>query len=436
MADLKLTRAEISKVQNLMEFFAKNTEQIARSLEKLDLDPETASGQIESGIDEFYRLYSGEVSKQDITARIQETTADMTPLQEYAYLANIVTAISHIGGKMYNDENWDKCLEDHRYILAAIDMGMIEEDNLNVKEALEEMRELVSENIDAFAVLFVDNPDLAELQNACLTEDTAQVQAIAYNTRKAAVCMASAIFVLQERGELPSLADTHYPPEAMGVLAASMLEIDAAQKTGSVDTAKKVFSKAAKAAVTLLVAMPGVVLGMSLFTLIAFMTNLSSVWMIVSGVAIGLNLKAHYDVLKEKLNPVFCFGERILDTTLGAVKPLYAKLSSWIHNTVAPNAAPIWGKCCEFTRNKVLIPAVAFILKTKNFAVKTANLIANKAVCTVEKVMTAAENIVQAAQNRAEENSREVNTVEVSVDASEQEETVQAAAEYVESEEV
>ena len=434
MADLKLTRAEISKVQALMELFAKNTEQIARSLEKLDLDPKTVSGQIETGIDEFYRLYSGEVSKQEITARIQKTTAGMTPLQEYAYLANIVTAISHIGGKMYNDESWDKCLEDHRYILAAI--NMIEEDNLNVKEALEEMRELVSENIDAFAVLFVDNPDLAELQNACLTEDTAQVQAIAYNTRKAAVCMASAIFVLQERGELPSLAETHYPPEAMGVLAASMLEIDAAQKTGSVDTAKRVFSKAAQAAVTLLVAMPGVVLGMSLFTLIAFMTNLSSVWMIVSGVAIGLNLKAHYEVLKEKLNPVFCFGERILDTTLGAVKPLYAKLSNWIHNTVSPNAAPIWGKCCEFTRNKVLIPAVAFILKTKNFAVKTASLIANKAVCAVEKVMTAAENIVQAAQNRAEENSKEVNAVEVSVDASEPEETVQAAAEYVESEEV
>ena len=106
MADLKLTRAEISKVQNLMELFAKNTEQIAHSLEKLNLDPEAVSGQIETGIDEFYRLYSGEVSKQDIAARIQETTAGMTPLQEYAYLANIVTAISHIGGMRAGTNAW------------------------------------------------------------------------------------------------------------------------------------------------------------------------------------------------------------------------------------------------------------------------------------------------------------------------------------------
>ena len=373
MKNLELTRKEMEACQELVVEIAAKPDLVQEKLRALGKDPGAVCREIEDGVSDFYKLYEGEVNKETIQAMIQNAQKDMTPLQKYTYLANLMTAITHIEGRVFDDPAWEKCLEDHRNILSAIEMGLIEEDGLHVAEAVGEMQSLVSENIEEFAVLFVDNPDLAELQQACLTEGTDQVRAIAFNTRDMAVHTAEALYILQESGELPTLGDTRYPPKAMGILSATMLEMDAAQKTGSLETFKKVFQKAARVAVALLVASPGILMGMTLLGLIGFFTNFATLWMIIGGFAIGMNLKAHYDVLKEKMQPVYAFGGKVLDVTLDKVKPLYAKLSSWIQNTVLPKVVHVWDKCRTFIQDRILIPAVGIILKAKDAIIRMAD---------------------------------------------------------------
>lgn len=391
MKKMKLTREEINGCQKLVEQFAETPSLVDQKLTELGKNPKETRQQIEEGVAAFYKLYSGEVNQKTILNKLQKTMEGMSSLQKYCYLANLMTALSTIEGKVFGDDTWEKKLEDYQTILTAIKMGIIQEDDSRIADCAEEMMDIVSENIAAFSVLFVDNPDLVQLQEACLTENTEQVKAVALNTRETAANMASAVYIMQESGRLPSLGDTHYSARDIGVMSASILEIDAAQKTGSEKTAKSVFQKASRTAVTLLMASPSIVAGLSVFTIIAALTNFSTLGMIVSGVAIGLNLKVHYDLLAEKVSPILNWGGKVLNTALGVVKPIYSKITSWVQNTVVPNAMSIWRRCCDFTCEHILIPAATFVLKAWNAIHNSVRKAAHK----IGNLYKAAQNIAQ-----------------------------------------
>lgn len=395
MKNLKLTKSEIQECQDLFEIFSKDSNLLDKKLADMNMDPTTVRMDFCAGIDEFYKLYAGDVDAAAIEEKIKESVKGKSPLETYSYLANLMTAMAHIGSKVFDDENFCKCMEDHNNILKAIEMGLITEEDPYIDNGIEDMMAIISENIEAFAVLFADHPDLAELQEACLTEETAQVQAIALNTREASINMAAAIYVMQEEGKLKSLGDTRYTARDIGVMSASVLEIDAAYKSGSVETAKRVFQKASRVAVTLLVAAPGIVVGMGIFGIIGLLTNFATVWMLVSAAAIGVNLKAHYDILAEKLSPVFAVGGRILNVTLDKVRPVYAKVSSWVQNNVVINAQPVWKKCCTFVRARIIIPAAVALLKAKDLAVNVAKNVKEKAVAVWEKAKESARAVAR-----------------------------------------
>lgn len=413
MKNLKLTKNEIQECQELFEIFSKDAALLDKKLTAMNMDPAAVRNEIGAGIDEFYKFYAGNVDAAAIEGKIKETMMSKSPLEAYSYLANLMTAMAHIGSKVFDDEDFSKCLEDHKNILKAIELGLITEEDPHIAHGIEDMMAIVSENIEAFAVLFADHPDLAELQEACLTEETAKVQAIAMNTREASVNMAAAIYVMQEAGKLKSLGDTRYTARDIGVMSASVLEIDAAYKSGSVETAKNVFQKASRAAVTLLVATPSIVVGMGVLGFIGLLTNFATIWMLVGAAAIYINLKAHYDILAEKLSPVFAVGGRVLKVTLDKVRPVYAKVSSWVQNNVVANARPVWKKCCTFVRDRIIIPAAVVLLKAKDLAVNVAMTAKEKAIAVWEKAKTSARAVARDARDVAEAEGVQVAETDV-----------------------
>ena len=413
MKNLKLTKNEIQECQELFEIFSKDAALLDKKLTAMNMDPAAVRNEICTGIDEFYKFYAGYFDAAAIEGKIKETMMSKSPLEAYSYLANLMTAMAHIGSKVFDDEDFNKCLEDHKNILKAIELGLITEEDPHITHGIEDMMAIVSENIEAFAVLFADHPDLAELQEACLTEETAKVQAIAMNTREASVNMAAAIYVMQEAGNLKSLGDTRYTARDIGVMSASVLEIDAAYKSGSVETAKNVFQKASRAAVTLLVATPSIVVGMGVLGFIGLLTNFATIWMLVGAAAIYINLKAHYDILAEKLSPVFAVGGRVLKVTLDKVRPVYAKVSSWVQNNVVANARPVWKKCCTFVHDRIIIPAAVVLLKAKDLVVNVAMTAKEKAIAVWEKAKTSARAVVRDARDVAAAEGVQVEETDV-----------------------
>lgn len=426
MKNMKLTRNEVMACRELFEKIATEPAVLDRMLQTLGKDPAGIRAELNQGVNDFYNLYEGEVNTDTIQAKMDEATASMTTLERYSYYANLMTAFSHLGGRVFNDEAWTKCLADHQNILSAIELGLIDGNDPHITDGLDQMRQIVAENIEAFAILFVDDPDMETLLEACMTRDTATVQAMALNSRELAVDMAAAVYVMQERGELKSLGSTRYSPRDIAVMTASGLEIDAARKTGNLETVKKVIRKASVAAVALVVTAPfalaaGLVSWFFLETtalvlatsfemylgLLTIATLVSCVAMLVFGTPIFDSAKATVNKLVEK-------GARVLSTTVEAVKPLFGKVTAWIRNTVVPAALPIWEKCRSFTYHRILVPTAAFILKHKDTILQGAGKIiqkakdifqsiTHKAVDVYHQGSQAVENIINSAKNLAAE---------------------------------
>lgn len=429
MTNMKLTNKEVMACKDLFTRIAAEPALLDRLLKDLGKDPAEVRAQLNQGVDAFYCLYGAEVNIDTVKAKMDEATASMSPLQKYNYYANLMTAFSHLGAKVFGDASWTKCLNDHRNILSAIELGLIEEDDLHVADGIAQMQQIVAENIEGFAVLFVDDPDMAALLDACMGQDTATVKTMALNTRELAVDMAAAVYVMQEGGELKSLGQTHYTAYDIAVLSAAGLEIDAARKTGNLETVKKVLRKAAVVALALVLTAPlaigaGFVAGafvdmlvVGMFDAVMYLDLLGKITlveMLIGGVAMTVFGIPVFDMAQDTLNVLLDKGAKVLDTAVEAVKPLFAKASAWVRNTVIPAAIPVWEKCRNFTYRKILVPSVAFILKHRKTILQTAGQIIQKAKALYEKLTNKAtevyqqgtevvNNIVTAAQNLAGE---------------------------------
>lgn len=426
MKNMKLTKKEVMACKDLFTRIAAEPALLDHLLKALGKDPADIRAQLNQGVEDFYSLYEGEVNVDTIKEKMAEATASMSPLQQYNYYANLMTAFSHIGAKVFNDAAWFKCLNDHRNILSAIELGLIEEDDLHIVDAITQMQQIVAENIEAFSVLFVDDPDMAALLEACVDQDTATVKAMALNSRELAVDMAAAVYVMQEGGELKSLGQTRYSARDIAVMTASGLEIDAARKSGNLETAKKIIRKAAVAAVALLVTAPFAfaagAAAVSIIEGVAIATDLTmtfAAWEVFTVVQNLIGVTAMvvfgtpvFGMTKDTVELLVAKGAKILDTAVEAVIPLFGKVSAWVRNTVIPAAIPVWEKCRRFTYHKIMVPAVAFILKNKSTIIQAAEKIIQKAKGLYEKVTNKAtevynqgsqmvNNIVNAAQNLA-----------------------------------
>lgn len=441
MKNMKLSKKEVLSCKELFEKIVADPELADRMLKVLGKDPAEVRAELNRGVEDFYNFYEGEVNVDTVKEKLAEATASMSILQQYNYYANLITAFSHIGAKVFNDEAWTKCLSDHQNILSAIELGLIEENDLHIADGIAQMQQIVAENIEAFAVLFVDDPDMVDLLDACLTEDVATVKAMALNSRELAVDMAAAVYIMQESGELKSLGATRYSARDIGVMTASGLEIDAARKSGNLELAKKVIRKAAITAVALAITAPfalaaGVTswLVLEQVALIASTSftmylNLLSIVTLVSGAAALVIGTPIFDMAKNVFENLMAKGAKVLSTAVDAVKPMLTKLSAWVRNTVVPAALPIWERCRSFTYHKIMVPAVAFILKNRKVIIQTAGNIIQKAKAIYEKVTHKAgevyqqgseivNNIVNAAQNLAtEETTGENAGVEVDIHA-------------------
>lgn len=331
-----------------------------------------------TGVDKFYSLYSKDVDEKTVRNLLEQNMKGMTKVKQYSYLSNILVALTHVCGNIIEGDKWSSALDEHRVILKAVDMGLMDEDSSEIQAGIDSMLGLISGNLEACSVLLIGEPPYEKLFSACLTEDPATIQSLAANTRSSAVNMAAALYILQERGELASLGDTKIPPQDMGVMAASLLEIDAAHKSGSWDVAKKIVEKVSKTAMILLVTSPDLLKDAVFLAFVGLLTNFSTIWMLIGGAILAINIRIRHNVVTPHMEPIFKVGAKIMETGLDMVRKISHKFSEWIQTTVLFKAVPMWKKCSHFAVNEILIPAAAFLIKAKDEVLRRADIAFDK----------------------------------------------------------
>ena len=371
----KLSKKEIAAVEKMFTSLCASQDSLDHELEALFKDSSAQIKQsITDGVDKFYTLYSKDVDEKTIRNMLEHNMEGMSKIKQYSYLSNLLVALTHVCGNILEGEKWSKLLEEHRVVLKATEMGLMEENSEEVQNGINDMLELVTSNIDACSVLFIGDPPYEKLLSACLTEKPETVEALAVNTRSSALNMAAALYILQERGELSSLGDTRIPPQEMGVMAASLMEIDAAHKSGSWDGAKKVIAKAAKTATILLVTSPDILKDTVFFTFVGLLTNFSVLWMLIAGVILAINVRIRHNAVKEHMEPVFKVGAKMMETGLDMVQKISHKFSEWIETSMLSKALPVWRKCSDFAIDGILIPAATFLVRAKDEVLRRADI--------------------------------------------------------------
>lgn len=405
----KLSKREIAAVEKMFTSLCTSQDSLDHELEALFKENSAQVKQsIMNGVDKFYTLYSKDVDEKTIRNMLEHNMEGMSKIKQYSYLSNLLVALTHVCGNILEGEKWSKLLEEHRVVLKAIEMGLMEENGEEVQKGINDMLELVTSNIEACSVLFIGEPPYEKLFSACLTEKPETVEALAVNTRSSAVNMAAALYILQERGELPSLGDTRIPPQEMGVMAASLMEIDAAHKSGSWDGAKKVIEKAAKTATILLVTSPDILKDTVFFTFVGLLTNFSVLWMLIAGVILAINVRIRHNTVKEHMEPVFKVGAKMMKTGLDMVQKISHKFSEWIETSMLSKALPVWRKCSDFAVNGILIPAATFLVRAKDEVLRRADIAFDK----VEVAFTHLKERVTDAVDNARYNNEDYNVEE------------------------
>lgn len=404
----KLTREEISTVEKLFSKLCVSPEALDQKLQKSLGDSwEQTKKDIEDGVDRFYGLYAGNVNEEAVRKLLEKNMEGLSKEKQYSYLANVLLALTHLCGNVLEGDTWSKALEEHRIIMKAVDMGLMEKDETDVQRGIEQMLQLIMGNVEACSVLLLGDPPYEKLFKACLTEEPSKIEALAVNTRSASVNMAAALYILQEEGKLPSLKDSRIPAGDMGIMAASLMEIDAACKSGSWEKAKKVVEKAAKTVAILIITSPDLLKDMMFFTLVSVMTNFSLLWMMVAGVILTINIRIRQNAASAHLEPVFATGARMLSEKLEQIRSVSGRFTEWVQTTVLSRAIPCWEKCRDFAVNSILIPAASFLIQAKNEVLQKAHIAVERVRAALERLRQSAENIVQRAKDRSEEDTSE-----------------------------
>lgn len=419
-----LNRKEIAAAETLFSSLCASGDALDRKLEEIFEDSaDEVKEDIINGVDRFYALYEKDVDEEVIRDLLDRNMEGMPKVKQYSYLANLSLALTHVCGNILEGERWSQAIDEHQVIMKALDMGLMTEDSQEVQAGIDEMLELIAVNVDACSVLFIGEPPYEKLFSACMTEKPEDVKALAINTRSSAVNMAAALYILQERGELPSLGDTRIPARDMGVMAASLMEIDAAHKSGSWEGVRKIVEKASKTAAVLLVSSPDLMKDAAFFACVGIFTNFATLWMLVAGVIVFINARIHHETNKEHMEPVFKVGAKLLNVTLDMAQKVSHKLLEWVQITVLPKVLPVWRRCRDFTVNCILIPSAAFLIKAKEEVLRVAGITVDKAESAYTHLREEASDIIDRAKNRyhssTEEEAEEIELFDTEEDEEE-----------------
>lgn len=368
---MAMNKKEFAKVEALYSTLCDSQTAAMDELEAAYQDEaENIMLQLESGVDDFYTLYQGEMEPDELRQRLNDNMKDMTKVQRFYYLSKLFLAVTHVCGNCIESSAWLEMEHENEILKAAIDAGVVGEDDHELQDSIDEMLNLMDENVDYFAVLFAGSSPYEQILEACETQSPEEIQALAANTRQSAVNMACAIWLLRSRGELPSLGSEEIKPHEIGVMAAASLELDAAYKKGSGEQAKAIISKAARACMILLVAAPDLIYNISILSIVGLLTHFAAFWMLVSGAVLLLNAHIKLKNISEQMESVFQTGTEAADVTLDAVKKTAGSVKEWVFDTVLPASIPIWDRCRSFAVNKIIVPAADAASKAKGVIVQ------------------------------------------------------------------
>lgn len=339
---------------------------------------EGIAAELEAGVEDFYAVYSKPVDQKEIRKLLEKNMEGMKKEKQYAYLSNVMVAQLHMCGNILEGRGWNEEIEEHATVLKGLELGFLDGQDEKIQSGIEKMLEMISENMDAASVLFIGEEPYQELFKACLEEEPKEIAALAANTKAGAVNMAAALYILQEQGELPSLKGTKIPPREMGIMASSLVEIDAAHKTGSMEKAKEMISKAARTAVVLLATSPDLWKDMAFVSFLGLLMNFNLLWILVAGAILWINVKARHKRMEEELEPLFNKGEKIANVCLDQVQKISGKIREWIQTDVLKSAIKVWKRCYDFAFNVILIPVAVFLVKAKDVVLQGAGIVREK----------------------------------------------------------
>lgn len=396
--------ADMMKLEELYTKFCSDEQALIQELIEEFGAEEAASvkEELENGVDGFYELYKSEMTGEELRDRLADNMKDMDNLKKFHYLSNLLCALNAANGEALDTSEQADMMGENEIISAAIENGMLDSDSSVLQEAISKMQDLIESDVEHFAVLFAGTPPYETLLDACKEGDAEEVKALAANTRQSAVNMAGAMTILNHRGVSAFAEKDSIHPRDMGVVAASSLEMDAVQKQGDCEESTTLIQKIARTACTLLVASPNIIKDAAALTLVAVLTNFSSLWLLISGAILVINIRVHMNNLKKHMEPIFNTGARILNSTLGAAKKTALHIADWIQTTVIPAAIPVWEKVREFTEKHILIPAARFVMKAKSVAVSIRDKASGLWNRLKEKISGGMENIIDRARETSD----------------------------------
>lgn len=344
---VKLNHKKMADMMRLEELYTKfcGDKQLLRQelVKEFGADKEAlVEAELENGVDSFYELYQSKMTGEELHNRLADNMKGMDNVKKFHYLSNLIIALNAANGEVLDASGQEDIMSENEIISAAVENGMFDNDSPVLQDAISKMQDLIESDVEHFAVLFAGTPPYETLLDACVEGDAEEVKALAANTRQSAINMAGAMAILNHRGVKAFAEKDSIHPRDMGVVAASSLEMDAVQKQGDQEESTTLIQKIARTAFTLLVASPSIVQDAAALTLVAVPTNFSSLWLLISGAILVINVRVHMDNQKKHMEPIFNTGARILNSTLESAKKTAAHVMDWIQTTVIPAAIPVW----------------------------------------------------------------------------------------------
>lgn len=363
----KITRKEYQKLEEMFSLLSQNEGMLDEELKaRFPGDADAIRKDLETGVDLFYASYAKDMTSQDIAHTLTQRLSALTLREKYTALCNILLALTHMNNTIADNAQWTSAAEEYSTILKALDLGMIEKTDAELQQDVADMTDLIARDVEASAVLLLGDAPYHKLFETCMNgENPAAVEALAINTREAAVNMAGAMYLLQADGALPSLGADKIPAQDMGVAAATIVEVDAAYKSGSWEKAKAVLEKASKAGISLLISSPDLLKNLTFFSLVALLTGLNTFWMLVAGAIMLVNMKLHSDKASAYADKIYKLGAKFVGVALDKTKLVAGKVNGWLQVEVYPRAKKVWAACTDFAVNRILVPTATLILKAK-----------------------------------------------------------------------
>ena len=104
---MAMNKKEFAKVEALYSMLCDSQTAAMDELEAAYQDEaENIMLQLESGVDDFYTLYQGEMEPDELRQRLNDNMKDMTKVQRFYYLSKLFLAVTHVCGNCIESSAW------------------------------------------------------------------------------------------------------------------------------------------------------------------------------------------------------------------------------------------------------------------------------------------------------------------------------------------